>query len=217
MHEVTKLHSCDTTTSNDEFSSYTHSIKLIPTTSTTHPVTNDTQHLYSKGATLSNFYRGRKTDNHETDFHCSSIFHQPFYLPRMYERYTLTPTSFPSQSFDETGCDYFLFPTPGKKDHVTVDIHNSLEHHTGIHSEEVDLLDFKVSNDLPSWYPVFQLPYQINVKVTCTSSHVYVEIIYIDVSPNPEIFRPYIYHEPSNEFIRCLFGIPSKENYVSDY
>ena len=62
----------------------------------------------------------RKTDNHETDFHCSSISHQPFYLLRMLERYTLSTTRFPSQSFDETGCDYFLFPTPGKKDHITI-------------------------------------------------------------------------------------------------
>ena len=135
----------------------------------------------------------------------------------MYERYTLTTTSFPSQLFDETRCDYFLFPTPGKKDHVTVDIHYLLEHHTGIHTEEVDLLDFKASNDLPSWYLVFQLPYQIDVKVTCTSSHVYIEIIYINASPNPEIFRPSVYHEPSDKFIRHLFSIPSEENYVSNY
>ena len=45
----------------------------------------------------------------------------------MFERYTLSTTYFPSQSFDETGCDYLVFPTPGKKDHVTVDIYYSLE------------------------------------------------------------------------------------------
>ena len=39
----------------------------------------------------------------------------------MLERYTLSTTRFSSQSFDETGCDYFLFPTPGKKDHITID------------------------------------------------------------------------------------------------
>ena len=66
-------------------------------------------------------YPRRKTKNHETDFHCSSISHQPFYLLRMLERYTLSTTRFPSQSFDETGCDYFLFPMPGKKDHFTID------------------------------------------------------------------------------------------------
>ena len=135
----------------------------------------------------------------------------------MFERYTLSTTSFPSQTFDETGCDYFLFPTPGKKDHITVDIHYSLEHHNGIHTEEVDLLELKEANDLPSWYPLFQLPYQIDVKVTCTGFHVYVDIIYIDSSPDPDIFAPYVYRDPSDEFIRRLYGIPSKENYISDH
>ena len=45
----------------------------------------------------------------------------------MFERYTLSSTYFPSQTFDETGCDYLVFPTPGKKDSVTVDIYYSLE------------------------------------------------------------------------------------------
>ena len=135
----------------------------------------------------------------------------------MFERYTLSTTSFPSQTFDETGCDYFLFHTPGKKDHVTIDIHYSLEHHNRIHTEEVDLLKLEDANDLPSWYPIFQLPYQIDVKVTCTGFHVYVDIIYIDLSPDPNIFAPYVYHDPSDEFIRHLYGYPSKENYISDY
>ena len=107
----------------------------------------------------------------------------------MFERYTSSSTRFPSQSFDETGCDYFLLPTPGKKDHVTIDIHYSLEDQNGIHTEEVDLLNFKEYNDLPSWYPIFQLPYQINVKVTCTGFYVYVKIIYIDSSRDPENLR----------------------------
>ena len=129
----------------------------------------------------------------------------------------MSTTSFPSQNFDETGCDYFLFHTPGKKDHITVDIHYSLEHHNRIHTEEVDLLNVKESNDLPSWYPLFQLPYQIDVKVTCTGVHVYVEIIYIDLSPDLDIFVPYVYTDPSDETIRRLYGIPSKENYISDH
>ena len=135
----------------------------------------------------------------------------------MFKRYTLSTTSFPSQTFDETGCDYFLFHTPGKKDHITVDIHYSLEHHNRIQTEEVDLLELKEANDLPSWYPLFQLPYQIDVKVICTGFHVYVDIIYIDSSPYPDIFAPYDYHDPSDEFIRRLYGISSKENYISDY
>ena len=135
----------------------------------------------------------------------------------MFERYTLSTTSFPSQTFDETGCDYFLFPTPGKKDNITVDIHYSLEHHNGIHTEEVDLLELKAANSLPSWYPLFHFPYQIDVKVTCTGFHVYIYIIYIDSSPDPDIFAPYAYRDPSDEFIRRLYGIPSKENYISDH
>ena len=135
----------------------------------------------------------------------------------MFERYTLTSTRFPSQSFDETGCDYFLFPTPGKKDHITIDIYYSLEHHNGIHTEEVNLLNLKESNNLPSWYLFFHLPYQIDVKVTCTGFYVYVEIIYIDLSPDPEIFAPYFYSESSDEFIWRLFGIPSKEIYISKH
>ena len=135
----------------------------------------------------------------------------------MFERYTLSTTRFPSQSFDETGCDYFLFPMPGKKDHITIDIHYSQEHHNTIPTEEVDLLNLKELNDLPSWYPFFHLPYQINIKVTCTGFYVYMEIIYIDSSPDPEIFSPYVYSEPSDKTIRRLYGIPSKENYISNH
>ena len=72
----------------------------------------------------------------------------------MFERYTLSTTYFPSQSFDETGCDYLVFPTPGKKDHFTVDIYYSLEDQKGIHTEEINLLNFKEWHDLPSWYPI---------------------------------------------------------------
>ena len=129
----------------------------------------------------------------------------------------MSTTSFPSQTIDGTGCDYFLFHMPGKKDHITIDIHYSRERHNRIHTEEVDLLNLKEFNDLPSWYPLFQLPYQIDVKVTCTGFYIYVEIIYIDSSPDPEIFSPYIYSEPSDETIRRLYGIPSKEIYISDH
>ena len=135
----------------------------------------------------------------------------------MFERYTLSTISFPSQTFDETGCDYFLFHTPGKKDHITVDIHYLLEHHNRIHTEEVDLLKLKESNDLPSWYPLFHLPYQIDVKVTCTGFYIYINIIYIDSSPDPGIFAPYIYSDPSDETIRRLYSIPSEENSISDH
>ena len=60
--EVTKLLWHDTTPSNDEFSSYVRSIKLIFTRYTTHLVENETLDLYREGATLYKFiYEGRPT------------------------------------------------------------------------------------------------------------------------------------------------------------
>ena len=65
--EVTKLLRRDMISSNDDFTSYGRSIKLIPTTSTTHPVKNETPDLYSEGATLSKFFHeGRPTNTKPT-------------------------------------------------------------------------------------------------------------------------------------------------------
>ena len=62
VRKVTKLHYCDSTSSNDEFSSYAQSIKLISTRSATHPVNNETLDLYPEGVTLSKFiHEGRPT------------------------------------------------------------------------------------------------------------------------------------------------------------
>ena len=79
--EVTKLHYCDSTSSNDEFSSYAQSIKLISTTSTTHPVTNETLDLYPKGAILSKFiHEGRPTTMKPTFVALPSLTsHSTFY------------------------------------------------------------------------------------------------------------------------------------------
>ena len=67
MRKVTKLLRCDTTSSNDDFTSYGQSIKVIPTTSTTPLVTNETPDLYSEGATLSKcIYEGRLTTTKPT-------------------------------------------------------------------------------------------------------------------------------------------------------
>ena len=190
--EVTKLLQRDTTFSNDDFTKLrAGSIKLISTTSTTHPVNNETPDLYPEGATLSNFiYEGRPTTTKPTFIALPyltshSTFHEcsrgtPCQPQASLHRHLTKPVVIIS-----------LFHTPGKKDHVTVDIHYSLEHHNGIHTEEIDLLEVKESNHLPSWYPLFQLPYQIVVKVTCKGVHVYVEIVYIDSSPDPDIFAPY--------------------------
>ena len=95
MREVTKLLRGDTTSSNDDFTSYRRSIKLIPTTSTTHPVKNETPDTHPEGATLSKFiHEGRPTTtkptfvalpnltSHSTLHECSrGIFYQPQYSP----------------------------------------------------------------------------------------------------------------------------------------
>ena len=80
-HEITKLHKRDTTSSYDKFSRYAQPYKLIPTTSTTHPVTNETPNLYSEGATLSNFiHEGRPTTTKLTYVAFpSSISHSTFH------------------------------------------------------------------------------------------------------------------------------------------
>ena len=95
MREVTKLLRRDTTSSNDDFTSYRRSIKLIPTTSTTNPGNNEAPDSYPEGATLSKFiHEGRPTTTKPTfvalpnltspsTLHkCSrGIFYQPQYFP----------------------------------------------------------------------------------------------------------------------------------------
>ena len=61
-----KLLRRDLTSSNDDFTSYAQSIKLISTT-TTHLVNNETPDLYPEGPTLSKFiYEGRPTTTKPT-------------------------------------------------------------------------------------------------------------------------------------------------------
>ena len=80
-HKVMKLHYCDLTSSNDEFSNYAPSIELIFTPTTTHPVNNETLDLYSEGATLSKFiYEGRPTTTKPTFVALPSLTsHSTFY------------------------------------------------------------------------------------------------------------------------------------------
>ena len=214
MNEITKLHKRDTTPSYDEFLRYAQSYKLILTTSTTHPVNNETPNLYSEGATLSNFiHEGRPTTMKLTLVDLpSSIDHSTFCecskgilcLPPISHHSLLTrPVVIISYSL-----------RLGRK--VTLPS-TSTEDRKGIHTEEINLLDFKEWHDLPSWYPIFQLPYQIDAKVTCTGFYVYIEIIYIDSSPDPDIFAPYVYYEPSDEFIRHLYDGINNTNYISDH
>ena len=80
-HEVTRLHYRDSTSSNDEFSSYAQSIKLIFTRATTHLVNNITQEFYPEGATLSKFiHEGRPTTTKPTFIALPSLTsHSTFY------------------------------------------------------------------------------------------------------------------------------------------
>ena len=65
--KVMKLHYHDSTSSNDEFSSYAQSIKRIFTKATTYPVTTNTLDFFSEGATLSKFFHeGRRTTTKRT-------------------------------------------------------------------------------------------------------------------------------------------------------
>ena len=89
-------------------------------------------------------------------------------------------------------CNFFLFHTPGKQDHLTINIHFQLNYLNGVHTEKVDLLEFKRNNDLPPWYPGFWITYWIELKVSYMERTASVQLIYIDTSPDPEIFSPYI-------------------------
>ena len=126
-------------------------------------------------------------------FH-TNVFHQPSYnlLLQMYKRYILTTTRFPLVYLNDPYCNFFLFHTPGKQDHLTVNIHFQLDYLNGIHTEEVNPLKFNRNNNLPPWYPVFQIPYQIELKVSYTEHTASVHLIYVDTSPDPEIFSPYV-------------------------
>ena len=90
-----KLLQCDTTSSNDDYTSYGRSIKLISTPSTLHPVKTKPPDSYPEGATLSKtIYEGKPTTTKPTfvdlryltsysTFHkcMRGIFYQPQYSP----------------------------------------------------------------------------------------------------------------------------------------
>ena len=118
-----------------------------------------------------------------------NIFHQPFYKPTNVQRIYLTTTRFPLVYDNNPKYDFFIFHTRQKQDHLTIDIHFQLSYLTGIRTEEVDLLEFKRTNNLPSWYPVFQIPYLIKAKVYCSAHTASIQLIYVNNSPDPESFH----------------------------
>ena len=148
-----KLHYRDLTYSNDEFSSYAQSTKLIIATSTTHPATNDTLDLYSEGATVSKFiHEGRPT--------------------------TTKPTfvAFPSLTSHSTFYEYSR----------------------GILCQPQD----SPHSPLTRLGVIISYSLCLERKITL---------------PSTSIISPYVYSEPSDKTIRCLYGIPSNENYISDH
>ena len=121
----------------------------------------------------------------------------------MYEEYILTTTRFPLVYYIDPYCDFFLFHTPGKQDDLTVNVHFQLNFLNGIHTKEVDLLEFKRNNDLPPWYTVFQIPYQIKLMVSYSAHTALVQLIYIDTSPDP--YFHHMYNQvPHDQLFMCL-------------
>ena len=58
----------------------------------------------------------------------------------------------------------------GRKKHITVDIYYSLEDRKGIHTKEINLLDFKEWHDLPNWYPIFHSLIKLTQKLLVRAS-----------------------------------------------
>ena len=152
MHEVTKLHYRDLTSSNDEFSSHAQSIKLISTRSPTHPVNNETLDLYLEGATLSKFnHEGRPTTTKPTIVALPSLTsHSTFYE-----------------------CSRGILCQPQDSPH----------------------------SPLMRLGVIISYSLRLERKITL---------------PSTSIISPNVYSEPSDETIRRLYGIPSKENNISD-
>ena len=216
--KVTKLLRHDSTYSNDNLPSYAQSIKLISTTPPTPPVNNETPDLYPDGATLYKcIYEGRPTTTKPTFvalpyLTSHSTFHEcsrgtPYCQPQAsLHRHLMKPVVIISYSIRLERKITLL---------LTFITHwNTTMEFTQKKSIYSNSKEF---NDLQSQYPLFQLPYQIYIKVTCTGFYVCLEIIYIDSSPDPDIFAPCVYSDPSDETIRRLYAIPSDGSYISDH
>ena len=216
MNEISKLYKRDTTYSYDEFLRYAQSYRLILTTSTTHPGNNETPNLYSEGATLSNFiHEGRPTTtkltlvdlpssiDHSTFHECSkgilclapTFHHSPLTRPVVIISYSLhlgRKNTLPSTSTIRWKTE--RESTPKRLIYSTSKSGTTFQ--VGIQS----------SNSL----------IKSMQKFSCTGFYIYIEIIYIDSSPDPDIFAPYIYNDPSDEFIRHLYNGIGNTNYISD-
>ena len=217
MNETTKLHKRDTTSSYDEFLQYALPYKLIPTTSTTHPVNNETPNLYSEGATLSIFiHEGRPTTTKLTLVDLpSSIDHSTFHecskgilcLAPTFHRSPLTrPVVIISYSL-RLGRKNTLLSTSTIRWKTERESTPKRLIYSTSRSDTTFQVGIQSSNSL----------IKSTKNVTCTGFYVYIEIIYIDSSPDPDIFVPYVYNDPSDEFIRHLYNGTGDTNYISDF
>ena len=73
----------------------------------------------------------------------------------MYEQYTFAITRFPLVNASDHKYDFTFFHPSGKQEQLQINIYCKISSMNGIHTEEVDLLEFKKLNNLPSWYPIF--------------------------------------------------------------
>ena len=108
----------------------------------------------------------------------------------MYEGYILTTTRFPFVYLNNPFCNCHIEQTPGRQDHITVDILFQLDYLNLIHTEEMDLLEFKQNNNIPAWYPIFKIPYNIQITVSYTEFYTFVQLLYVDTSIDSDNYPP---------------------------
>ena len=214
MNETTKLHKCDTTSSYDEFLRYAQPYKLIPTTSTTHPVNNETPNLYSEGATLSIFiHEGRPTTMKLTLVDLPSSIDPSTFHECTKGILCLAPTSHQSPLTRQVVIISYSLHL-GRKNMLPST--STIRWRTERESTPKRLI-YSPSRSGTTFQVGIQSSNSLDAKVTCTGFYVYIEIIYIDSSEDPDIFAPYTYNDPSDEFIRHLYDGIGDTNYISDH
>ena len=86
----------------------------------------------------------------------------------MYDRYTLAIIRFSLVSTSDPKYNFTFFHLSGKQEQLRINIYCKISSVNGIHTEEVDLLEFEKLNILPSWYPIFGIPYTIQANIDYT-------------------------------------------------
>ena len=217
MNETTKLHKRDTTSSYDEFLRYAQPYNLIPTPSTTPPVINETPNLYSEGATLSIFiHEGRPTTTKLTLVDLpSSIDHSTLHECTK-GILCLAPTSHQSPLTRQVVIISYSLHL-GRKNTLlsTSTIRWRTEKESTpkrlTYSPSRSGTTFKVG--IQSSNSLIKLTQRLLVPAsTCTSKS-----STFFLSKDPDIFAPYTYNNPSDEFIRHLYDGIGDTNYISDH